>query len=48
MLFHVCIDSRPGPAGPNFAAALSQIILCRQINPDFNQEELCSIDKDTG
>ncbi|OXA63206.1 uncharacterized protein LOC110863590 [Folsomia candida] len=41
-------DSRPGPAGPNFAAALSQIILCRQINPDFNQEELCSIDKDTG
>lgn len=27
---------------------MSQIILCRQLNPDFNQEELCSIDKDIG
>lgn len=51
-LFHFsCIlnfaESRPGPGPPNFAGVLSQIILCRQINPDFNQEELCSIDKDT-
>lgn len=26
---------------------ISQILLCKQITPDFNEEELCSIMKDT-
>lgn len=26
---------------------ISQILLCKQITPDFNQEELCSIAKDS-
>jgi hypothetical protein len=26
---------------------VSQILLCKQIRPDFNEEELCSIRKDS-
>ncbi|XP_017846271.1 uncharacterized protein LOC108602629 isoform X2 [Drosophila busckii] len=33
-------------APSNLGNALSQILLCKQINPDFQQEELCSIVKD--
>lgn len=38
-------ENRAGPS--NFGNVISQILLCKQITPDFNQEELCSITKDT-
>ncbi|XP_045774105.1 syntaxin-23 isoform X1 [Maniola jurtina] len=38
-------ENRAGPS--NFGNVISQILLCKQITPDFNQEELCSIAKDT-
>ncbi|KAJ8872401.1 hypothetical protein PR048_026005 [Dryococelus australis] len=38
-------ENRPGPS--NFGNVISQILLCKQITPDFNQEELCSISKDS-
>ncbi|CAB3240500.1 unnamed protein product [Arctia plantaginis] len=38
-------ENRAGPS--NFGNVISQILLCKQITPDFNQEELCSIIKDT-
>lgn len=42
----VCIsDNRAGPS--NLGNVISQILLCKQITPDFNQEELCSITKDS-
>lgn len=35
-------------AGPsNIGNVISQILLCKQITPDFNEEELCSIRKDS-
>ncbi|EDW77771.2 uncharacterized protein Dwil_GK24665 [Drosophila willistoni] len=37
--------SRTAPS--NLGNVLSQILLCKQINPDFQQEELCSITKDS-
>lgn len=40
-----CTENRAGPS--NFGNVISQILLCKQITPDFNQEELCSIVKDT-
>lgn len=40
-----CTENRAGPS--NFGNVISQILLCKQITPDFNQEELCSIIKDT-
>ncbi|KAL7741219.1 hypothetical protein ACLKA6_015108 [Drosophila palustris] len=33
-------------APSNLGNVISQILLCKQINPDFQQEELCSIRKD--
>lgn len=39
------IENRAGPS--NFGNVISQILLCKQINPDFHQEELCSISKDS-
>jgi hypothetical protein len=46
---HFCFlfsaEQRPGPS--NIGGVLSQILLCRQLNPDFNAEEICSIEKDT-
>lgn len=39
------IDNRAGPS--NLGNVISQILLCKQITPDFNQEELCSITKDS-
>lgn len=38
-------DNRAGPS--NIGNVISQILLCKQITPDFNQEELCSIKKDS-
>lgn len=43
--FHVITDNRAGPS--NLGNVISQILLCKQITPDFNQEELCSITKDS-
>lgn len=37
--------SRTAPS--NLGNVISQILLCKQINPDFQQEELCSIVKDS-
>lgn len=48
---HICAvlfsfsDNRAGPS--NLGNVISQILLCKQITPDFNQEELCSITKDS-
>ncbi|KAF7384541.1 hypothetical protein HZH68_014153 [Vespula germanica] len=39
------IKSRAGPS--NIGNVISQILLCKQITPDFNEEELCSIKKDS-
>lgn len=41
----LCIENRAGPS--NLGNVISQILLCKQITPDFNQEELCSISKDS-
>nr|XP_050864614.1 uncharacterized protein LOC127070549 isoform X1 [Vespula vulgaris]XP_050864615.1 uncharacterized protein LOC127070549 isoform X1 [Vespula vulgaris]XP_050864616.1 uncharacterized protein LOC127070549 isoform X1 [Vespula vulgaris] len=38
-------ESRAGPS--NIGNVISQILLCKQITPDFNEEELCSIKKDS-
>lgn len=40
-----CIENRAGPS--NIGNVISQILLCKQIQPDFNQEEICSIAKDS-
>ncbi|XP_052854249.1 uncharacterized protein LOC128263309 [Drosophila gunungcola] len=37
--------SRTAPS--NLGNVISQFLLCKQINPDFQQEELCSIAKDS-
>ncbi|XP_026474563.1 uncharacterized protein LOC113378250 [Ctenocephalides felis] len=38
-------DNRAGPS--NLGNVISQILLCKQITPDFHEEELCSIKKDS-
>ncbi|KAG7206792.1 hypothetical protein KM043_000703 [Ampulex compressa] len=38
-------ESRAGPS--NIGNVISQILLCKQITPDFNEEELYSIRKDS-
>lgn len=38
-------ENRAGPS--NLGNVISQILLCKQITPDFNQEEICSIAKDS-
>ena len=38
-------NSAVGPS--NLGNVLSQLLLCKQINPDFHSEELCSITKDS-
>ncbi|XP_036329899.1 uncharacterized protein LOC118742038 [Rhagoletis pomonella] len=38
-------ENRAGPS--NLGNVISQILLCKQITSDFNQEELCSITKDS-
>lgn len=40
-----CVENRAGPS--NIGNVISQILLCKQIQPDFNQEEICSIAKDS-
>lgn len=44
-IFNFLTDNRAGPS--NLGNVISQILLCKQITPDFNQEELCSITKDS-
>lgn len=41
----ICIENRAGPS--NLGNVISQILLCKTITPDFNEEELCSITKDS-
>ncbi|XP_045482185.1 uncharacterized protein LOC123686215 isoform X1 [Harmonia axyridis] len=38
-------ENRAGPS--NLGNVISQILLCKQITPDFHEEELCSIIKDS-
>ncbi|XP_059486480.1 uncharacterized protein LOC132203053 isoform X1 [Neocloeon triangulifer] len=38
-------ENRPGPS--NMGNLISQLLLCKTITPDFNQEELASIKKDS-
>lgn len=38
-------ENRAGPS--NLGNVISQILLCKTIAPDFNQEEICSIAKDS-
>ncbi|KOC59373.1 hypothetical protein WH47_12444 [Habropoda laboriosa] len=38
-------ETRAGPS--NIGNVISQIVLCKQITPDFYEEELCSIHKDS-
>nr|XP_024217796.1 uncharacterized protein LOC106690372 isoform X1 [Halyomorpha halys] len=38
-------ENRAGPS--NLGNVISQILLCKTIAPDFNQEEVCSIAKDS-
>lgn len=38
-------ENRPGAS--NIGNVISQILLCKQITPDFQEEELCSIKKDS-
>ncbi|XP_003393802.1 uncharacterized protein LOC126918999 [Bombus affinis] len=38
-------ETRAGPS--NIGNVISQIVLCKQITPDFYEEELCSIQKDS-
>lgn len=43
---HYCIaENRAGPS--NLGNVISQILLCKTIAPDFNQEEIHSIAKDS-
>lgn len=44
-LFFSHTENRAGPS--NLGNVISQILLCKQITPDFNEEELCSITKDS-
>ncbi|KAL7638603.1 UNVERIFIED_CONTAM: hypothetical protein RMT77_011175 [Armadillidium vulgare] len=39
-------ESKPGPSGMGGLGIISQLLLCKPLTPDFNQEELCSIAKD--
>ncbi|KAI4496010.1 hypothetical protein M0802_008225 [Mischocyttarus mexicanus] len=45
LLLDIFLESRAGPS--NIGNVISQILLCKQITPDFNEEELCSIKKDS-
>ncbi|XP_012251134.1 uncharacterized protein LOC105683249 isoform X2 [Athalia rosae] len=38
-------ESKAGPS--NIGNVISQILLCKQITPNFHEEELCSIQKDS-
>ena len=45
--FNACnsTESKSGPS--NIGNVITQILLCKQITLDFNEEELCSIQKDS-
>ena len=38
-------ESKSGPS--NISNVITQILLCKQITLDFNEEEFCSIQKDS-
>lgn len=42
-LIHIA-PTRTAPS--NLGNVIGQILLCKQISPDFQEEELCSISKD--
>lgn len=44
-IFALVTETRAGPS--NIGNVISQIVLCKQITPDFYEEELCSIQKDS-
>lgn len=44
-MFFFPAENRAGPS--NLGNVISQILLCKQFTPDFNEEELCSITKDS-
>ncbi|XP_076054357.1 regulator of G-protein signaling 7-binding protein-like [Oratosquilla oratoria] len=39
-------ENKPGPSGMGGLGVISQLLLCKSLQPDFQQEEICSIDKD--
>jgi hypothetical protein len=46
--FLISSPSDGSAVGPsNLGNVISQLLLCKQINPDFHSEELCSITKDS-
>ncbi|XP_064114824.1 uncharacterized protein LOC135221028 isoform X3 [Macrobrachium nipponense] len=40
-------ENKPGPSGMGGLGVISQLLLCKTLQPDFQQEEICSISKDT-
>lgn len=48
LLLSLSSSSDGSAVGPsNLGNVISQLLLCKQINPDFHSEELCSITKDS-
>ncbi|CAL4144793.1 unnamed protein product, partial [Meganyctiphanes norvegica] len=39
-------ETKPGPSGLGGLGVISQLLLCKQLQPNFQQEEVCSIEKD--
>ena len=39
-------ENKPGPSGMGGLGIISQLLLCKSLQPDFQQEEICSIEKD--
>nr|XP_027211355.1 uncharacterized protein LOC113804678 [Penaeus vannamei] len=40
-------ENKPGPSGMGGLGVISQLLLCKTLQPDFQQEEVCSIEKDS-
>ncbi|XP_042217947.1 uncharacterized protein LOC121863391 isoform X2 [Homarus americanus] len=40
-------ENKPGPSGMGGLGVISQLLLCKTLQPDFQQEEICSIEKDS-
>ncbi|XP_045117679.1 regulator of G-protein signaling 7-binding protein-like isoform X2 [Portunus trituberculatus] len=40
-------ENKPGPSGMGGLGIISQLLLCKTLQPDFQQEEICSIEKDS-
>ena len=39
-------ENKPGTSGMGGLGIISQLLLCKSLTPDFQQEEICSIIKD--